>query len=441
MGGTQSTDAGQPSKLSAPLPSLRWELQSRPKGLVKIDDFRLIEEVHAQPTPCAHVVSNTWRKSPHASRYTVSRHTRLTLHRVPHTPQAIDCSQLEDGEVVVQCEMLSVDAFLRTMLDEEAYHGAIKLGDTLPALGYGRVIASANPKFKIGKRVSGMLGARSVARLNLEQSAGLFPFLSLPRVKPTTMMGLLGITSGLTAHVGIHSVTKPPRRGQTVLVSGASGATGSVAAQLAKLTGAKVVGVAGGVRKAAYLLDELKLDGAVDYKDGATTLGAQLDRLVRRVPRSSPRCPRPLTTCPCIPSAQCPDGIDFYFDTVGGELLDEVLKRIRKNGRVVVCGASSQYNGNLNKGLVRGPSEYLKLAERGAQMIGYNVMFYLHRVPLAMLHILWLMFRKKLFMTEQIESGIRSFAPAMVKMFTGGHIGKLLVDVSTDSEAVKTKAA
>ena len=202
-------------------------------------------------------------------------------------PQAIDCSQLEDGEVVVQCEMLSVDAFLRTMLDEEAYHGAIKLGDTLPALGYGRVIASANPKFKIGKRVTGMLGARSVARLKPEQSAGLFPFLSLPRVKPTTMMGLLGITSGLTAHVGIHSVTKPPRRGQTVLVSGASGATGSVAAQLAKLTGAKVVGVAGGVRKAAYLLDELKLDGAVDYKDGATTLGAQLDRLVRRVPRSS----------------------------------------------------------------------------------------------------------------------------------------------------------
>lgn len=278
MGGTQSTDVGQPSKLSAPLPSLRWELQSRPKGLVKIDDFRLIEEVHAQPKPLCTCSEQ------HMAQVT----PRLLMpHRVPRTPQAIDCSQLEEGEVVVKCEMLSVDAFLRTMLDEEAYHGAIKLGDTLPALGYGRVIASANPKFKIGKRVSGMLGARSVARLKAEQTAGLFPFLSLPRVKPTTMMGLLGITSGLTAHVGIHSVTKPPRRGQTVLVSGASGATGSVAAQLAKLTGAKVVGVAGGVRKATYLLDELKLDGAVDYKDGATTLGAQLDRLVRRVPRSS----------------------------------------------------------------------------------------------------------------------------------------------------------
>ena len=244
----------------------------------------------------------------------------------------------------------------------------------------------------------------------------LMPMLSLPRVRPTTFLGLLGLTSGLTAHVGIYSVTKPPRRGQTAVVSGASGATGSVAAQLAKLTGARVIGIAGGAAKTAYLLGELKLDGAVDYKDGTTTVGAQLDKL-------------------------CPEGVDFYFDTVGGETLDAVLKRINRNGRVVVCGASSQYNGNLNKGLVRGPSEYLQLAEKGAQMIGYNVMFYMARVPFAMLHILWLMARKKLVQTEQIESGVRSFAPAMVKMFTGGHIGKLLIDVPADTEEVKTKAA
>ena len=131
---------------------------------------------------------------------------------------------------------------------------------------------------------------------------------------------------------------------------------------------------------------------------------------------------------------QCPDGIDFYFDTVGGELLDEVLKRIRTNGRVVVCGASSQYNGNLNVGTVRGPTEYLKLAERGATMVGYNVMFYFARVPFAIAHILWLMLRKKLFMTEQVEVGIDAFAPAMVKMFTGGHIGKLLVDVKAKAK-------
>jgi NADPH-dependent curcumin reductase len=96
---------------------------------------------------------------------------------------------------------------------------------------------------------------------------------------------------------------------------------------------------------------------------------------------------------------------------------------------VVICGASSQYNGNLNVGTVRGPSEYLKLAEKGAQMIGFNVMFYFHRLPGAMMHILWLMFRGKIFMTEQLERGVEAFAPAMIKMFTGGHIGKLLVEI------------
>jgi len=353
------------------LPNLRWELKARPKGLVSIDNFRLVEEV-------------------------------------------VDCSTLADGEMVVQCEVLSVDAFLRTMLDAEAYHGSIKIGDTVPALGYGRVVASANPKFKSGSRVTGMLGARSVARLSKEQSSGIFPMLSLPCVPPTTMLGLLGLTSGLTAHVGIFSVTAPPRRGQTAVVSGAAGATGSVAAQLAKLTGARVIGIAGGAAKAAYLLEQLKLDGVVDYKDKTTGVGAQLDQL-------------------------CPDGIDFYFDTVGGPTLDEVLRRLRRKARVVICGASSQYNGNLNVGTVRGPSEYLKLAEKGAQMIGYNVMFYFSRVPFAMLHILWLMWRRKLFMTEQVEQGVRAFAPAMVKMFTGGHIGKLLVDVSAEAE--KPKAA
>ena len=326
-----------------------------------------------------------------------------------------DCSTLKDGEAIIQSEMLSVDAFLRTMLDAEAYHGAIELGATVPAIGYGRVVASANKKLKLGSRVSGMFGAQSVAKLSKEQTEMVMPMLSLPGVKPTTFMGLLGLTSGLTAWVGIHSVAKPPRKGQTAVVSGASGATGSVAAQLAKRTGARVIGIAGGVAKKAYLLDELKLDGAVDYKDKDKSVGAQLDEL-------------------------CPDGVDFYFDTVGGATLDAVLQRIKSKGRVVVCGASSQYNGNLNVGTVQGPSNYLKLAERGATMVGYNVMQYFSRVPLAMIHMLWLMWRKKIFMTEQIELGIAAFVPAMIKMFTGGHKGKLMVDVAGTTPAEPTPA-
>ena len=341
--------------------SQQWVLADRPEGLIKLSDVNL----------------------------------RSTLLQV---------DALDDGECIVECEMLSVDAFLRTMLDEKAYHGAIGIGDTVPALGYGTVRASKNPKVKVGSRVMGMMGAQSFARLSKDAAAQTMPLVSLPGIAPQTFLGLLGVTSGLTAWVGIHAVTTPPRKGETCIVSGAAGATGSVAAQLAKLTGARVIGIAGGAAKAAYLKDTLGLAGAVDYKAHGATVAEQLDAL-------------------------CPDGIDFYFDTVGGEILDDVLRRIRRRGRVVVCGASSQYNGNLNVGTVRGPSEYLKLAERGATMVGYNVMFYLHRLPGAMLHILWLMARGKIFLTEQVEKGVAAFGPALVKMFTGGHIGKLLVDI------------
>jgi len=202
-----------------------------------------------------------------------------------------------------------------------------------------------------------------------------------------------------------------PEAGRIGKHLGAAGATGSVAAQLAKLTGARVIGVAGGRLKVDYLRETLGLDGAVDYKDDDEQLG----RL-------------------------CPDGVDFLFDTVGGEILDDVLRIIRRGARVVVCGASSQYNGNLNHGKVRGPSEYLKLAEREATMVGYTVLAHLRRVPFAIVHMLWLMFRKKIFLTEQIEPGIESFGGAMVKMFTGGHIGKLLVEVNA-GESWRREAA
>jgi len=366
MGNLVSSKQESPPPLPRVISSSRWELRARPNGLVSVDDFALQEQIE------------------------------------------ID-TDLDEGEALVQVEMLSVDAFLRTMLDEKAYHGAISLGDTLPALGYGRVIASASPKLRPGSRVMGMLGACTVAKLSAEQAAMLMPMISLPGVPPTAFLGILGITSGITAWVGVHAVARPPRRGETALVSGATGATGSVAAQLAKVAGARTIGVAGGPAKAAYCTSALGLAGCVDYK-AERPAGEQLDEL-------------------------CPDGIDFYFDTVGGPLLDEALKRLNRGGRVVICGASSQYNGNLNVGTVRGPSEYLKLAERGASMVGYNVLFYMHKLPFAILHLLWLRWRRKVALAEQVERGIGGFGPAMVKMFTGGHIGKLLVEVAEGGEA------
>jgi hypothetical protein len=374
MGTKASIEAAVPKELTIQ----RWVLVSRPKGLLSVENFELREEV-------------------------------------------VDTTALAEGEAIVQCEMLSVDAFLRTMLDAEAYHGAKSLGDTVPALGYGIVVASANKKLTIGSRVTGMLGACSYSKLPQKEADELMPMAAIPGVETRTWLGLLGFTSGLTAWVGMHSVAKAPRKGEVAVVSGASGATGSIAAQLAKINGAAVIGIAGGETKKQYLLKTLGLDGAVDYKDPKKTVGEQLDAL-------------------------CPEGIDYFFDTVGGEILDDVLWRIRKNGRIVICGASSQYNGNLNVGTVRGPSNYLKLSERGAVMVGYNVMNYFSRIPLAIIHLLWLRWRKKIFMTEQIESGVAAFVPAMIKMFTGGHMGKLLVDVAIapkdeNTPLVKPKAA
>ena len=233
--------------------------------------------------------------------------------------------------------------------------------------------------------------------------------ITFPLMTPTASLGLMGLTTGLTAYTGVFYVTRRPRRGETVLVTGAAGAVGSVAAQLAKATGARVIGVAGGPRKFKYLVEELKLDGAIDYKSSQESLEDQI-------------------------AAQCPEGIDFIYDNVGGNILDELLAKINSGGRVVICGAVSQYSGNLHKGKVEGPSNYLKLAERGAEMKGFNVMQYFIKIPLALCGMFYYHLRGKVQMTEHVEKGIGSFPHALAKMFSGGHIGKMLVQVGGGDE-------
>mmetsp|Transcript_27440 Transcript_27440/g.64347 ORF Transcript_27440/g.64347 Transcript_27440/m.64347 type:complete len:366 (+) Transcript_27440:99-1196(+) len=321
--------------------------------------------------------------------------------------EMISTSSLEGDEILVESSMLSGDAFIRTMMDEEAYHGALSLGDTIPAIGYGTVVA-AGPKagHKVGTVVSGMMGAQTFAKI---QSGGAFRMITFPLMTPTASLGLMGLTTGLTAYTGVFYVTRRPRRGETVVVTGAAGAVGSVAAQLAKATGARVIGVAGGPRKFKYLVEELKLDGAIDYKSSEESLEDQI-------------------------AAQCPEGIDFIYDNVGGNILDELLAKINSGGRVVICGAVSQYSGNLHKGKVEGPSNYLKLAERGAEMKGFNVMQYFIKIPLALCGMFYYHLRGKVQMTEHVEKGIGSFPHALAKMFSGGHIGKMLVQVGGGDE-------
>lgn len=355
------------------------------------------------------------------TRWKLTTRPTGTFHPASHCaldasiPMQMEASEAATaGKVVVQVHMLSVDAFLRTMLDasSNAVHGRIALGDTLPALGYGRVVW-AGPEARsgtggavtVGMMVQGFMGAQTFACV---EGKDVFPMLRVPRIPDRASLGLLGVTTGMTAYVGVHHVTTPPRKGDVVVVSAAAGAVGSVVCQLARLQGARVVGIAGGVKKCRYVREVLGCHEAIDYKSTSTSVAEQLDRA-------------------------CPDGVDFFFDNVGGDLLDLVLCRLRRHARVVICGAISQYSGNLGEGKVQGPSAYLKLAERGASMHGFVVTQYVESMWTMMKVVAalsWGYLRGQLALQEQVDVGIEAFPGALEKLFTGGHVGKMLVDVS-----------
>src|SRR6059058_2775680 len=217
-----------------------------------------------------------------------------------------------DGEVLVQVLLLSLDPAMRGWMNEgRSYVPPVKVGAVMRAGGVGRVVASRDDRFAEGDHVSGLLNAQEYAVVPGDQLTKVDT-----SVAPlTTHVGALGMT-GMTAYFGLLEVGAL-KEGDTVVVSGAAGAVGSVAGQIAKVKGARVVGIAGGPEKCAWLVDELGFDAAIDYKA----------QDVRRGLRE-----------------HAPDGIDVYFDNVGGEILDAALANLALHARVVICGAISQYN-------------------------------------------------------------------------------------------------
>ena len=192
--------------------------------------------------------------------------------------EEIDLTAIADDEVLVRVGMLSVDAFIRTMLDKEAYHGSVDIGNLIPAIGYGTVVkcGTSIKGLKEGDLVSGMMGAQ---QYTLSKQEGLMKNVLpriLPGVTPSMSLGLLNLTTGLTAYTGMFYVCSPPKKGETVVVSAAAGAVGSVAAQLAKISGARVVGIAGGEKKTQYLMQDLALDACIDYKNTKISFEDQL---------------------------------------------------------------------------------------------------------------------------------------------------------------------
>jgi NADPH-dependent curcumin reductase len=300
------------------------------------------------------------------------------------------------GEFVVEISHLSLDPAMRGWMNAGAsYIDPVEVGDVMRAGAVGTVSASEHPAFAVGDDVYGAFGVQEHA---LSDGKGVIKID--PSLAPApTYLGTLGLT-GLTAYFGLLDVAKV-KEGDTVVVSGAAGAVGSVAGQIAKIMGARVVGIAGGQEKCRWLVDELGFDAAIDYKNED----------VRRSLRE-----------------HAPGGVDVYFDNVGGEILDIVLTRLARHARIVICGAVSQYNATE---AVHGPSNYLSLLVFRATMTGMVVFDYADRFGEAMSAIAGWMREGRIVSREHIvDGGVQAFPQALLKLFAGENIGKLVLRVN-----------
>ena len=306
--------------------------------------------------------------------------------------EEVELLPLGEDQVTVAVKFLSVDAFIRTTLEEGGIHATIPIGAPVVALGVGEVIDSTSDALAVGDWVNGPMMAQTHAQM----PAAMFQKIDTGIAPPAAYLGALGLTTGLTAYVGLLEVVHV-NDGDTVVVSGAAGAVGSIACQLAKIHGARVIGIAGGPEKTRFLTETLGADAAIDYKN--EDVGSRLDELA-------------------------PDGVDVYFDNVGGEMLDTLLDRLRTGGRVSICGAISQYD-DLSD--VRGPKLYLRLAERNAMMAGFTVDHYADKFPEAIPKLAGWLADGSLKMPEHIVEGVENFPDALITLLTGGHMGKMLV--------------
>lgn len=332
----------------------QWRMRARPRGMVKESDFEFVEE--------------------------------------PVQPPA-------DGQVLVRNLYLAFEPAMRGwMNDVKSYVPPIQIGEVMRASAVGQVIDSRHPDFQPGALVSGMFGWQDYALVDGKPGpmgglnrvpAGLPPYLAL---------SVLGGT-GLTAYFGMLELGQP-KHAEVVLVSGAAGATGSVAGQIARIKGARVIGIAGGPEKCAWLTDDLGFDAAIDYKN---------ENVLTRL--------REL----------CHNQIDVFFDNVGGEILDAALRSMAKNGRIVLCGGISAYNATE---LPPGPRNYMQIVVRRLSMRGFIVSDYLSRAGEAVTELSGWIAEGTLKHREDIQQGIENTPKTFLRLFEGKNTGKQLLKIA-----------
>jgi NADPH-dependent curcumin reductase CurA len=300
----------------------------------------------------------------------------------------------KEGELLVKLLYISLDPAMRMWVNESrSYLPPVGIGEVMRGLGLGIVTASRNPSFAVGDHVSGSFGVQEYAitdgRGIRKVDAKIAP---LPKY-----LSVLGMP-GMTAYFGLLD-TGQPKPGEMVVVSAAAGAVGSIVGQIAKIKDCRVVGIAGGAEKCHYIAHELGLDAAIDYKS------ENVKQSLRE---------------------HCPEGIDVYFDNVGGAILEAVLAQIKLHARIVICGAISQY---CNTGPVTGPGNYLSLLSNRATMKGMLVLDYVDRYPQAGAEMANWMAAGRLKSREDIVEGLETFPETLLKLFKGENTGKLMLKV------------
>jgi NADPH-dependent curcumin reductase CurA len=328
----------------------QWRLASRPVGMVSEANFDFVEE----PLP-----------------------------------------ELGDGEYLVRNRYLSFDPAMRGWMEDRAsYIPPVAIGEVMRAATVGEIVESRHPDFAVGDRVQGLFGWQEWA----VGGRGMAQATKLPEGMPETWaLSVCGIT-GLTAYFGLLDLGKP-QPGETVLVSGAAGATGSVAAQIARLKGCRVVGIAGGPEKCALLTGEFGLDAAIDYKSEA---------VAARI------------------AATCPDGVNVYFDNVGGPILDAALANLALRARIVLCGGISGYN---EKEPPPGPRNLMNLVIQRGRMEGFIVLDYLPRFPEASAELAEWTRTGKIVHREDVQHGIENAVQTFLRLFRGQNTGKQLLEL------------
>ena len=297
-----------------------------------------------------------------------------------------------DGEVLVRNAYMSVDPYMRSRMNEtKSYVPSFRIGEPLQGGAVGQVVASRSEALAEGDWVNSMYGWREHYVANGEHLMRIDPEIA----PVSTALGVLGMP-GLTAYVGLHDIGQP-KAGETVFVSAASGAVGSVVGQLAKLKGCRVVGSAGSAEKVRHLLEELDFDAAFNYKEVAVA-----DAL----------------------GDACPDGIDIYFENVGGEHLECALARMNLFGRVALCGLISQYNATEAP---RGPANFPQVLVNRLLLKGFIISDHFDRIPDFLAEVGPLVASGKLKYRETVIEGIENAPSAFIGLLSGENFGKMLV--------------